>query len=634
MKIAQLIFLAAIEWVLGGILSHAAADSPPPLTVLERNRPVVIVTPREPTSVEQFAAIELSKYLELSLGVQATVTTSAPAGEKGIVFYLGTFDATESKWQKFLPTELQKAAAGASALIEDGILIHAENGEVLLAGKGSRGALNATYAFLEDVVGCRWPEPGRESIPKLDNLPLKHLEIASNPAFKYRGIALHGRCSRIWFLGLIDWMGKNRLNAFQVFPGEVKPAINAFIANYKSFRKDVLNDVLKRGLFPNVGAHSLDFFFLGKGYQKDHPEYFAKVNGHPDGSQICYSNLDSVPLYAANVVEYLKSRPEIKMVGLWPSDGFTTCQCERCKKAFVTDLRLRYTNALMAKINESIPGVKGEYLAYIDYVAPPKDEKPAANLTPTYCEYVTRSQLHPITESVSKHDAHRRNIEAWIKASKEVTIFSYYGDDCIKAFMYRPVMDVVIADLRYYHRVGLAGNFVLLTDSEQWWSNAPHMYAYAKAAWNPDVKLASVESDYYRATYGPAAEAMQAHGKACRDFSAETVKGCLAKARRLATDPWAWDRIRRLEVDAEFVELCREAPHWNSVLPTLTPKARAAIVDRVERAMAGDVLREARRGYASASNHLQSLYAAFGIAVAETEDELYNLKKQRGKDVR
>ena len=71
-----------------------------------------------------------------------------------------------------------------------------------------------------------------------------------------------------------------------------------------------------------------------------------------------------------------------------------------------------------------------------------------------------------------------------MKVSNQATVYSYYADDIMKRFMYQPVPDVVLSDLQYYRRIGVAGNSVLMMNPQSWWAHGPHMYAYAKAAWD------------------------------------------------------------------------------------------------------------------------------------------------------
>ena len=138
----------------------------------------------------------------------------------------------------------------------------------------------------------------------------------------------------------------------------------------------------------------------------------------------------------------------------------------------------------------------------------------------------SRNQFHPITDDRASNANCRRQLEQWVKVSNQATVYSYYADDVIKRFMYQPVPDIVREDLQYYQRIGVAGNSVLMMNPQSWWAHGPHMYAYAKSAWDATTKLDDINKDYLVSLYGHAADAMQAHQQATRNlFDTEFAYG-------------------------------------------------------------------------------------------------------------
>lgn len=592
---------------------------------------VRVVVPSQPTAVEQFAAEELARCLTAACGCQVQTLSDASREPGTPTFWIGTIE-TPSRLAA-LPSD--RVAAKTDEIVDDGVYQHSDGTDVVLVGKGRRGALNAVYTYLERQIGYHWPEPSQEFTPRGARLNLDALDMVSNPALRYRGIAIHGTCGPEWFIQILDWLSKNRMNSFQLFPG-----------HYEQLRDKVLADVLKRGLYPNIGGHSREFFFPSAKYFPQHPEWFALVKGkRVADTQICYSDLSSVHEYATNVIEYLKTRPEIGMASLWPSDGYGFCECDKCKAGHVTDTILAYCNAVTREIATALPGIETEFLSYIHYTVPPKDVEPEPQLVPTYCEYWSRSQFHTITEDRSGNAKCRDELRAWIAASKDVTLFSYYGDDCIKRFVYNPLMDMIGEDVRYYRSIGLAGNFVLLTNPGSWWSNAPHLYAYTRAAWDPDTPLGTIEADYYDSLYGPASPAMRAHAEASRAlFDMQTAQGnrgedivwgqsypltdaeadtqtraqgaaaveklheCLRQAEATEPGPYVAERIRKLHADAdylgwlfEFISQARRTEQES------TPEAKQRLLALAEQGLALEVVAEDdRKGYRSARNVLLS----------------------------
>jgi hypothetical protein len=287
----------------------------------------------------------------------------------------------------------------------------------------------------------------------------------------------------------------------------------------------------------------------------------------------------------------LKSHPEIGVVGLWPSDGFGFCECDRCKAGPTTDILLEYINDVAKRVHAEFPRVKVEFLSYIHYTIPPETVKPLPYVVPTYCEYRSRNQFHPITDDRASNANCRRQLEQWVKVSNQATVYSYYADDVIKRFMYRPVPDVVRDDLQYYQRIGVAGQSVLMMNPQSWWAHGPHMYAYAKFAWNATSTLDGTGKDYLVSLYGRAADSMRAHQQSTRDlFSTEfdsgqtgeeilssfrikkfeaahehlnpgrfsqaisRMRASLAAAKSASTDHWVLQRIGILDQDAQLME--------------------------------------------------------------------------------
>ncbi len=616
------------RWLL--VLLAAALSVLLPGAAWAAPRAAVVVLPTGATAGEQFAAAELQRGLQAVGGWEVQIMAAAPAPTAGgLTFWVGTVETPA----RLAALPAGRVAAKAEGLSEDGVCLQGEGKDIVLVGKGRRGALNAVYTFLEQCVGFHWPEPGQEFVPPPAPLALDRLDLVSNPAFAYRGVAIHGTCSADWFAQILDWLSKNRMNAFQLFPG-----------HYEQVRPTVLQEVLKRGLYLNIGGHSREFFFPHEKAFAQHPDWFALVKGQRVAdTQICYSNLESVPEYAANVVAYLKTRPEIGMASLWPSDGYGFCECERCKAGQVADTILTYCNAVTAEIVKALPEVKTEFLSYIHYTAPPREVRPLPAVVPTYCEYWSRSQFHPITDERNGNAQCRAQMEGWIAASRQVTLFSYYGDDCIKRFVYNPLMDMIGADLRYYRSIRLAGNFVLLTNPQSWWSHAPHLYAYARAAWDPDTPLATLETDYYDSLYGAAAGALREHAAASRAlFDLQTAQGgsgedllwgqsytctdpaliaqtrtqglaavarvraCLQSARATGPRPDVLARLAKLEADADYLAWLFDVAAAAQEVPLdPTPAAKQRLLELATRGLQLEIIAEDdRAGYRSARNTL------------------------------
>jgi hypothetical protein len=620
-------FFIPLAWLMG----MAACDATPDVT---------IVLPPSPTRVEKFAAAELGKYLAAATGAKTTLADGAPPS--GVVFFVGNLggDPARLTQKGFPPAKLDD-----SPLVEDGIDIESDGRQTLLVGKGERGALNAVYTYLEDVIGCHWPEPEREFVPHLSNWTPQPVHRVVNPQFPWRGMANRG-ATKEYFLKVVDWLGKNRLNAFQIFPN--------LYANFHPYLADAIAD---RGLMLNVGAHSREFFLPTKKYQADHPEWFALEKGKRT-NQLDYANFDSIPAYVAGVVAFLKQNPEIKIVSLWPNDGYGF-NAMTAKDRNATDVLLTYINQLAAGIHAEVPDVQCEFLAYVVYTAAPLSTKPDPYVMPTFCEHYgsigARDHWHPITDNRAANQRLREELVKWIACSKQVTEFSYYGDDCIKRYLYHPLEDVVVADCHYYRSIGLAGDFDLITASRGWWANSATTYAYARAMWDAGVTAEQIKADYYASLYGAAAGAMRRHAEeveALYDISpagnkplSRTLVGAidisgkdypsvlaqyaagiarahraLAEAAALTPDLWIQGRIDKLQSDTDYLDLWFQIQCGEQHLSQArSAELKAHVLALIDQALKNEVVAvDDAKGWQSAN---QALHAAHNRVAAIVCDQ-------------
>ena len=194
---------------------------------------LVVLAPNA-SRVDKFAAAELQRCLVQALGWNVLISDAKQASPDEPVIFVGSLDSDIRTAPGFPPIAEEKLPA----LGDEGICVNGDGRVLALVGKGPRGGLYAVYEFLEEFVGCRWPEPGREFVPQLSSLNLK-IDHIHKPTFDFRGVALHGPCRDRIYNEIIDWLAKNRLNSLQ-FSCEV----------YDQVRPKILDAILDRGLAP------------------------------------------------------------------------------------------------------------------------------------------------------------------------------------------------------------------------------------------------------------------------------------------------------------------------------------------------------------------------------------------------
>jgi len=174
----------------------------------------VIYRSVESDVVLEFAAEELQKYIEKMTGVRLSIETAGMGKPNCIII------------SPSAPAGWKSVADSAAQLKEDGFRLKSSKDLVIMAGRNSRGALYAMYAFLE-WMGCRFliPGPQGDIIPAIYDLPAIPVDdVVEEPAFRRRDINEDWRYAQFegaspnlkhveYWGKMIDWMGKNRINA-------------------------------------------------------------------------------------------------------------------------------------------------------------------------------------------------------------------------------------------------------------------------------------------------------------------------------------------------------------------------------------------------------------------------------------
>ena len=341
-------------------------------------------------------------------------------------------------------------------------------------------------------------------------------------------------------------------------------------------------------------AHSRQYFYASAKYFPAQPEHFALVEREADGryAALLVSNHDSAAEYAENVIAYLRDRPEIGVVvpmavgRFWIlREAIAARRGQQPTYCLTTSMMLRSGSMPI------FPKVNVEFLSYIHYTVPPATVKPLPYVVPTYCEYGSHNQFHSITEDRASNANCRRQTGAigeGVESGDGLFVLcrrchkTVYLPTGVRRCAFRP--SVLPAN---WSRRQLCFN----DESAKLAAHGPHMYAYARAAWDSTTTLDEVENNYMAFLYGRAAEPMRAHHQATRDlfetefFDGQTgeeilsgfrikkfdsareassltrfrqdlarIKDSLVGARSSTSDQWVLKRIEVLDQDAQLIK--------------------------------------------------------------------------------
>jgi hypothetical protein len=260
-----------------------------------------ILVPEDSTFWTTKASEWLVEYVRKASGAELDVQSEAEGIPTGVIVSVG-------------PTELAaESGVDCRGLKWDECKLVAKRDVLFLIGRddagtkthnwvGARGTCRAVIKFLEDFCGVRWflPSPQGELVPTSQNVHVpRTLNQTFQPAFAYSD----GRS--VYDVNILNEPGKS------------------LAAQANNYRKAVK---------AAPGGHSYYHAVPAEKYFKDHPEYFALIDGvrTGKGNHLCTSHPDVKRL----LVKYMRMRFEqgLDWVSLGQEDGYLRCQCNRCEK--------------------------------------------------------------------------------------------------------------------------------------------------------------------------------------------------------------------------------------------------------------------------------------------------------------
>ena len=397
----------------------------------------------------------------------------------------------------------------------------AEN-TLTVAGPTAVEVLYGVYDFAEKILGWFFFEPGKDLLR--DSGAVEIAEGVVIPArevpFKVRGFIQEYPFDENSPL-LADWMAKNKLNFLNVW---MKYYDGLDFRGREAFRI--------RGIEIQSGHHNFDYWIPAQKYHKEHPEFFAEINGiriKPEkdenalllGKQLCTTNKELRKEIVKNMVEYIEKNPELKSVGLTPNDGFGWCECEECSKFYDKskhgELYSLSTHVYIAdriyhdmvrdvagQLAEKRPDLDLYFCAYINYCRPSEGFKLTPNLTVMMAPY-WRCINHRIDEECPINSRYADDIKAWCdcKEGGKVVIYEYLMGVNFYLSLPQIFHRTIFKECAYYKSIGVDG-FATQFHPPHWSVYGLNFIAMAKAlrGENEDEAVAQI----MKALFGADAE--------------------------------------------------------------------------------------------------------------------------------
>ena len=418
------------------------------------------------TLPEKSAALELQKYLNKISGCLLPITNEVSPDGKFV--YIGFKDVPQSVLK-----DLDTANFGKEEFI-----IRSDVKSLLIAGGNSRGTVYGVSAYLTDHLGCRWYTRDVIKLPAQPTIKLAKIEDRQKPALEYREPYYHEAYDTEWALhnktnsrGIPDSLG----GAYVIYP--FVHTFNALVAPEKYF--------------------------------KTHPEYFSEVSGKRGTAQLCLTNPEVVKIATATIFEWIAKYPKANVFSVDQNDFGGNCTCVNCKK--IDDAEgtpagslLNFVNQIADTVGKAYPEIKLQTLAYDYTEVPPKNIRPADNVTIRLCHYDYCS-AHPLGKC-DDHKVYIERLEQWKKIAKRVTIWDYYTQFA-SYLMPFPNFETMKHDVKFYVDHGVIGLFAqgnnVPADGHGEFTEL-RAWVFSQLMWNPNLDGQKLIDEYVENVYGNA----------------------------------------------------------------------------------------------------------------------------------
>ncbi|MBR5520027.1 MAG: DUF4838 domain-containing protein [Clostridia bacterium] len=449
-----------------------------------------IVVAKNATEQERYAASELRYYLER--------ITAAP------------FTISEDSADVMLAIGSAAAGLGVSTegLGSDGFAVKTVGESIAIVG-GKRGVIYGVYELLEQL-GCRFFASNCEKIPTITELALPEIDTRQVPTLEFRD---------------------HNYYEFTNYPRfAVKSRINGFFAPIK----EKFGGHVSYAVF----CHSFNYLVSPELYGKEHPEYFALIDGErciePEHTQLCLTNPEVLEIAIESARRALKANPEARIMSITQNDWNRPCECEACRKIDEEEhsqsgTMLRFVNAIAERLEPEFPDVVFDTFAY-QYTRPvPSITRPRHNVCVRLCS-IEACFAHPFEtcdddRSVLRPDGTKSSfitdLTDWGKCCNRMYIWDY-----TTSFSHYPAPHpnwrVLQPNMRAFIKNNVKGVFEQANGASRGGVDLNELRAYvlAKLLWNAETDVSRHIREFTDEFYGAAAPFVRAY----IDFLCDTVE--------------------------------------------------------------------------------------------------------------
>ena len=480
----------------------------------------VIITPKNPTITDKYAAERLKYYLDEITGGDIQILDDSSQAEYEICV-----GATNRSTDDF-------------SLTADGsYVIKSDADTLIINGAGNKGTINGVYAFLEKYCGCHWYEADVIVIPENSNLSVdSDIDIEYTPFFEY-----------------------SETDTTSARDPEFSVANGLTGGIYKNLTAE------QGGAVEYLGGSShtlVNRYCKPSIYFEEHPEYFAEVGGVRTGTQLCLTNEDVKDIVTAEALALLeeKHNPDetIQILSITQADNGEYCQCVNCSA--LDNATGSPAGTMLTFVNEIASRIKatGKYDNIVfDTFAYQYTRKAPVNVVPRDDVIVRLCSIeccfgHTLDNPDCKENtAFMQDLKDWSEICDRLYIWNY-NLNCDESVNIYPNFGVIQRDTQIFYEHNVKGIYqqgvFYIAECDAEFGELKN-YLLTKLMQDPYIDLEAEMNGYLNAVYGPG-------GKYIKEFIDIVTKRAVTKHTHLQLEQDA--RFSLLGITISEVNRCNE----------------------------------------------------------------------------
>ncbi len=475
-----------------------------------------IILPATPSDAEKFAAEELSTYLGkiTSKTIPVIPADNPQAMADTVQIILGNHPLNADLHPEKLEVEEATISVEPNRLrIAGGWDPTVTNAKGVVSVR-DRGVMYGVYELL-DRLGVRWfrPEAWGEHVPQQSTVTLPLGKDTFKPAYKYRG-------------------------GFNIY-GYKQTAEQGRLANRWAIRNRHAAGGHPGGGYGIYVGHNLNHLMPRWKYAKEHPEYFALVNGERKGQQICMGNLAVQEEVAQTLIQFAKDNPTQTVRSIEPYDSLDGyCECELCRamddpnlttpagekrlgKASMSNRMAIFGNYVARRLREEGQNLSISWYAYATHFeAPTKVESMEPNIlvgpTTIGAAYGDYSKL--LNDPKAPGNARFLSIlNGWSQYVSQTFARDYWSGGCWYGPL--PYLTFLTDRTRNYRNHKIQG--IINEVHPSWGAQTMAHYFAVRLQVNPDIDVEKELEYFCNSYFGPAGKPMLEYHRTLEKASLE-----------------------------------------------------------------------------------------------------------------